>query len=465
LASVAEQSLSGLAAIAGEENVVSDPSVCAAYAVDGSAPRWVVYPHRAEITAATLQYAAARELAVIPCRNATKLATGNPPRRYDIALCLKELNQVRHYEPDDLTVSVEPGIELGEFERLLGQRQLWIPLDPPGGFRASIGGVVTTNSAGSLRLKYGAPRDMVVGMKIATTSGKIIKTGGRVVKNVAGYDLAKLMIGSYGTLGIIVEINFKLYPVPARRATWTFQVSTLDAARDFRRRILNSPLSPMRMVLLDPGALAIARAEMRESGFEIWLEFGGSERVINRSIETVQDISKACGITAGALEDSRAEAGWNGISDFRTAAGSCPEPVILKANLPISATEDFLEFAQKEARKTGLPLACFCQNGVGIVHVCLLSQDPFTGRSAVPPPEDGTGGEGRTGDIATLVARLRQAAAGTGGSLVIVRGPTDLKKQIDVWGGPGDGFDLMRKLKELWDPKGILSPGRFVGGL
>jgi glycolate oxidase FAD binding subunit len=441
LASVAERSLNGLTAIIGEESINSEPSVCAAYAIDGCAPQWVVCPRTAEAAAATLHYAAERDLKVVPCCNATQLSTGNLPRRYDIALSLREMNQVRACEPDDLTASVEPGVRLNVFQQLLSRHKLWLPLDPSGSAQASVGGVVATNNAGPLRLRYGAPRDMVVGMKIATTSGKIIKAGGRVVKNVAGYDLCKLMIGSYGTLGVIVEINFKLYPAPARRATWSFRTATLEAAREFRRKLLNSPLDPLRVVLLNPGGVAVARSEPETTGFEIWLEFGGSESVIRRSIKTVQEISKESGMEACPVGEGPAEAGWSGISDV----GAFASQVILKAALPISVVEDFVGWAQEEG-KTHLPLACVCQNGVGIVHVCFPAQ-------------------GLVSLSADLAAKVRKAAIARGGSLLIVRCPSEMKKQIDVWGPAGDGSELMRKLKDVWDPKGTLAPGRFVGGL
>jgi glycolate oxidase FAD binding subunit len=446
LASVVEQSLHELAGLVGEDSIIADPSVCAAYAIDGYAPQWVVSPRCAEATAVTLRYAAERDLAIVPSSNATKLSTGNPPHRYDIALSLKTMNQVRACEPDDLTACVDPGIELSAFQRFLRPHRLWLPLDPPGNARASIGGIVATNSAGPLRLRYGALRDMVVGMKIATTAGKVIKTGGRVVKNVAGYDLAKLMIGSYGTLGVIVEINFKLYPMPAQRATWVLRVATLDAARDFRSKLLNSPLDPMRMVLLDSGGVALARAEADAAGFEIWLEFGGSEPVLLRSMKTLQEISKALGLAACAIEDGLAEAAWNRISDFGSASSTQPGQVMLKAALPIGAAEEFVAWAREQAGRAGSPLACVCQNGVGIVHVALLPQEPIA-------------------SLPDLVTTLRNAAIGKGGSLVIVRCPSDMKKRTDVWGPPGGDFALMRKLKQVWDPKGTLSPGRFLGGL
>ena len=138
-----------------------------------------------------LHYASEHHLAVIPRGNGTKISMGNPPRRYDVALSLAELNRIIHYEPADLTISVESGMNFGEIQNLAGRSGLWLPLDPRGGAESSIGGIIAANAAGPLRQGFGGPRDMVLGLKIATTDGKVVKTGGRVVKNVAGYDLGK----------------------------------------------------------------------------------------------------------------------------------------------------------------------------------------------------------------------------------------------------------------------------------
>ncbi|MBI1940255.1 MAG: FAD-binding oxidoreductase, partial [Acidobacteria bacterium] len=389
-------------------------------------------------------------LAVIPCRNATKLDVGNPPRRYDIALCLKEMNRVWHYEPADLTVSVEPGMKFGDFLHYVGRHGLWLPLDPAGGARASLGGIVATNSTGPLRLLYGAPRDMVIGMKIATTEGKVVKTGGRVVKNVAGYDLAKLLIGSYGTLGVIVEVSFKLFPLPVQRGTFVIPVGTLGIGRDIRRRILHSPLEPMRMVLLDAAAATLVRKETslaaeKAKEPEIWIEFGGSQRVLERCARELGELGRAAGAPARQLEVGNADALWARISDFRDGLlKDHPQAVILKAILPDTATEEFLSRAQQEAESERIQTACISQLGVGIVHLGLRGESP---------------------SMPALIGRLRGAAEGLGGKLVVETCAAEFKNQLDVWGATGDAFGIMSKLKAAWDPKGILSPGRFVGGL
>lgn len=428
----------------------------AAYAVDGITPETVLYPASAEEVAQALHEAAEQRLAVIPCRNGTKLQTGNIPRRYDVALCLKQMNSVWHYEPADLTASVEPGMKLGDFEYLLSRHGLWLPVDPPGGMKSSLGGIAATNAAGPLRMRYGAPRDFIIGMKIATTSGEVVKTGGRVVKNVAGYDLARLLTGSYGTLGVIVELSVKLFPLPRSRTSQRAEVS-LSAARELRRRILASPLQPMRMVLLNAGAAAfVLGGDLREAEHtaaqnathaEIWLEFGGSEKVIERSLKDLGALAAAEGIAFQALDQTEAEAGWNRLADMTNALAQAePSLVALNAALPIAECENFLELAAAEAGRIGARLFCTCQSGVGIVKSWLVAGEP---PAAVLP----------------VIGRLRGAATERGGALVIERCPVALKREVDVWGPAGDAASLMRKLKATWDPRETLSPGRFVEGL
>src|SRR5215472_548971 len=249
-----EEIQADFASIVGDSHASAEPEACAVFAVDGVAPRCVVYPPCAEEVAEVLKCASSHGLAVIPVRNGTKLATGAPPRQYDVALSLKDMNQVWYYEPDDLVVSVEPGLKFGDLQHFLARHNLWVPLDPAAGERASVGGILAANSTGPLRLRYGGPRDLVLGMKIVTAEGTIVKTGGRVVKNVAGYDLAKLLIGSYGTLGVIVEASLKLHPQVGGRATWVIEPATLAAAREFRRALLRSPLTPLRVVVMNAPA-------------------------------------------------------------------------------------------------------------------------------------------------------------------------------------------------------------------
>lgn len=451
MTSTLQSALSGLASLVGAARAATDPATCVSLAIDGVTPRCVLYPSSAEQVAAALQYAAEHDLAVIPCRNATKLGVGNVPRRYDVALSLKEMNRVRHYEAADLTVTAETGMTLGDFQDSIARDRLWLPLDPPGAARASLGGILATNASGPLRLLYGAPRDMVLGMKIATTEGKVIKTGGRVVKNVAGYDLAKLLVGSYGTLGVIVEASFKLFPLPSERATFALSTGALSIARDLRRRILQSPLQPMRVVLLNPLAATLVLAgtllarEVAEP--EIWVEVGGSARVIERCARELDELGRAAGAPPRRLESAEGPPCWLRISDLRGwIPDTFPGAVILKVALPDAASEEFLSRASQEAENDKVRLASFAQLGVGILHLCLLKTESAA-------------------KLIALIRRLRVAAQDLGGALMLERCHWDIKSRVDVWGPTGDDFSLMGKVKAAWDPKRILAPGRFVGRL
>jgi glycolate oxidase FAD binding subunit len=437
-----------LAALLGPSQVLVDPTACATLAVDGKVPDCAVAPATAEQVAAVLHYASKHHLALIPYGNGTKLSIGNPPRRYDVALLLRELKRISHYEPADLTISVEAGMTFGEFRDLVGRSGLWLPLDPSGGAESSLGGIIAANAAGPLRQGFGGPRDMVLGLKIATTDGKVVKTGGRVVKNVAGYDLGKLLTGSFGTLGVIVEASLKLFPKPPERATFTLRAGTLGIARDLRRSILRSPLEALRLVLLDSTAVAllddsIPAPERPEA--ELWIELGGSHRVIERCMLELRQLASAVGTTLVRREG--AEEAWGHVSNLaRWLPPRYRDVTVLKAALPLVASEEFLSRAQQEAESERIALASFAQVGVGIVHLCAL--------------------QGALGaSFAGWVARLRQAAIDLGGTLVIEHCPADLKLSVDVWGACGDDLEAMRKMKAAWDPQEVLSPGRFLGGI
>jgi len=439
-----------LAVMVGESHVVSEPKACAAMAIGGKVPQYIVDPPTPESVAAVLKFAADRDLAVIPRGNGTKLSIGATPRRYDLALSLKELNHVRHFEPADLTTSVEAGMKLGDFQESLKGAGLWLPLDPPGGARASIGGILAANSAGPLRLRFGSPRDMVLGMTVATTEGKLIKSGGRVVKNVAGYDLCKLLVGSYGTLGVIVEASFKLFPRPATCLTLVLEPGTLGLARDLRRQILSSPLEPQRMVLFDSEAASLLRKGPPPGGapgLELWIGVAGSPKILARHARELAEMGQSMGVPSRQLNEQAAEDCWVRLSAYEQLfAESFPDVMVLKASLPIANSEEFLSFAQQTAEGDEVKMASFAQVGVGIVHL------GFWGA--------------RLGTAAhRLVTNTRRAAANLGGALVVEQYPNGLNAEPDVWGPQGDHLEAMRRLKAAWDPKGVLSPGRFVGGI
>jgi glycolate dehydrogenase FAD-binding subunit len=440
-----------LAAIVGAARVVADDEACAVFSVDGQKPKLVVYPSSAEQVAQALCYAARERLAVIPSRNTTKLAMGNPPREYDVALSLKEMNRVWHYEPDDLTISVEPGMKLGDFQHFVGRHNLWLPLNPPGGTSASMGGIVATNATGSYRCHYGAPRDMVLGMKIATTEGKVIKAGGRVVKNVAGYDLTKLLIGSCGTLGVIVEMSFKLFPRPAEFGNFVLTAATWEKAREIRRALQQSPIRPLRAVLLDTSYMEfLKKAESHRvwsGGCEVWVEVGGTKRVIERCSAELNKVAAHAGETMRPQEwENTSDRVWWRVDEPHPDVRANPLDWLLKVSLPAAALEEYLIRANRELRRPEHFWTCWAEPLGGIVRLWLHPE----------PVENG---------IEEAALGLRRLAGELGGALLVEIAPAAGKDRVDAWGAVGDDFQIMRKLKDAWDPNHILSPGRFVGRL
>lgn len=451
MAAVAEAVLNEFASIVGEAQMTTEAVVRERFAIEGKAPGCVAYPSSAEQVARTLLCAADHDLAVIACGGATGLGIGNPPARYDIALCMGNLNGVQFYEPSDLTAGIGAGMKLKDLRNLLKPDGLWLPLDPSGSEHATLGGILATNASGPLRHFYGAPRDMVVGMQVATTEGKLIKTGGRVVKNVAGYDLGKLLIGSYGTLGVITEVNLKLFPLPAERGTFVISVGDLGMARDLRRKILASPVDLLRMVLLDAEAVGIIDSACsfgsgnREP--ELWLEAGGFHSVIERTWNELDKLGRAAGARVCERDEESSHRAWRVISDFSNwLASTYPGAVVMRCTIPIARNEEFLSLAQQEAQNENVRTASVALSGAGIIYFGLL----------------GSSNADRTAD---LISHFRKSAEKAGGALILISAGTDVKRKVDGWGVPATGLDLMRKMKAAWDPAGILAPGRFVGSI
>jgi len=192
----------------GASQVIADPAVCSEYGVDEIAPTVIAKPSSAEQAAEIVRFAALEKLALIPCGNRTKLGIGMPPSRYDLALDMTGLNQIVHYDPGDLTLSVDAGTNFNEFAVPLYNQKQFLPLSVPFYFESTIGGIIASGVDSSLRHSYGTARDFLIGAEFVDGTGRFCKSGGRVVKNVSGYDLHKLMIGALGTLGGLVLLFF-----------------------------------------------------------------------------------------------------------------------------------------------------------------------------------------------------------------------------------------------------------------
>ncbi len=439
-----------LSQIAGREAVRADAASCARFTVDGFTPAAVVEPKSVEQVCEIVRWARAERAALLPVGSGNLLGIGAIPARLDAALSLARLDALLRYDPGDLTFSVQAGMPLARLQESLAEQNQFLPVNPPGGAAACLGGLVATNASGPWRYAYGSWRDFIVGMRVVTGTGKAVKTGGRVVKNVAGYDLSKLLIGSLGTLGIIVELNFKAFPRPAGRATWVAGFADLRAALALRSAVVHSALQPMAIELLDASAARLLKLPnpLLATPWTLAVEAGGSPAVLARYDAELAQRARTAGAVSFERLTTEPDSFWARVADFARAAGSAA--TVLKASLLLSKMEGFLLRAHAIARNQALETATVARAGSGIVYLALLAE-PGASRSLE--------------SAANAIDELRECAGELGGRLVVERAPTDVKRRVTVWGDAGEAFALMQGLKREFDPDGILNPGRFVGGL
>ena len=394
------------------------PDESQAFAVDDMDPQIVVEPGSYEEVAAIMRHANGAGLAVIPLGGGTKRHIGNLPARYDIALSLSRLDEVVEHEPADLTVTCQAGIAVPELKRRLREHGQRVPFDVTAG-QPSVGGSLAANSNGPSRFAYGALRDFTIGMRVVTADGHITRAGGKVVKNVAGYDLCKLYIGSLGTLGVIVEATFKVMPAARRERAIRFRLHAPEdgcglAVESCRR------------------GLAFSHVELSSAG-------GGHE--VGWFLEIVLAGSQ------GAVDRSEKE-----------LLGLAPR---FKAHL---ATSD----AAKETLGAGESIddQLLCRLSVLPSRLAALTRDVERTRSPriIADPVSGVlSASWQAVDESNVVERARTIAAKYSATCFVERCSPELKRRIDVFGDPPPAFELMRRVKHQFDPKGILSPGRFVG--
>jgi glycolate oxidase FAD binding subunit len=254
----ANQLASVLKGMVGESNVIQDPDRLRAYAVDGLAPQAIVCPGSAAEISGLFLYANTEKLAIVPRGSGTKMAAGGIPPRIDLVLSTVRLNRIVDYDIANLSLTAEAGLTLADVQkRLAGENKgYFLPLDPPYSEKATLGGVIAANASGPKRYIYGTARDLLLGLKAVTPTGDIVSFGGKTVKNVSGYDMTKLMIGSWGGLGVITEITTKLLPLPEASATVLISFATPAAAGLFIRKIIHSALLPSAVELLESKAAA-----------------------------------------------------------------------------------------------------------------------------------------------------------------------------------------------------------------
>jgi glycolate oxidase FAD binding subunit len=386
-------------------------------AVDGVQPALVARPGSTDEVAGVLRAAAVHGLAVVPRGHGTKLTWGRPPERADLVLDLARLAEVVDHAAGDLIVDVLAGTPLSAVqEAVAGAGQRLALDDPLGG--ATVGGALATNLSGPRRVLFGTARDLLIGVTVVRADGVVAKAGGRVVKNVAGYDLGKLLVGSLGTLAVVTRAVFRLHPLPAAQRLVTAPFTTPEQAQRLVQQVLHAQVVP--------AALEVG-----------WDGEGGEVGVLLEGIEAGVDgraTSTARLLGDGTTVHPQPPAGWGGLP-WAVRPGS----TALKATFALSGLARVLA----AARDAGVPLELRGSAGAGVLYGATSSG-----------PEA----------MRTLVDRLRPVCTELGGALVVVDAPAEVKAAVDVW-GPVPALELMRRVKEQFDPERRLAPGRFVGGL
>lgn len=417
-------------------------------AIDSRRPALALSPDSPDAVAAAVGIAAEHGAAVAPFGSGTKVDLGNPPQRYDLALRLHTLDRILEYEPADLTVTVQAGVRLSAVQRRLAADGQFLALDPPHAEAATIGGILATNASGPSRLLYGSARDLVLGMRFATADGELAKTGGKVVKNVVGYDLNKMHIGALGTLGVLVEVTFKVAPLPRQERTLWARFAGLAEAHGFSGRLSRSQLAPRAVELLD----AAAARQCGLPGDAPWLVLfhaAGSPATVARQVSDAAQWAQADGATGCGQLDGDAHADlWTAV---RALPGtSVPDGVRLKiATLPTEIVAVW-EVLERAARSAGASLTRLAHAGSGITYGLFGAQNSLGLDLAA---------------AATIVTASQSVVLPSGGSVVVESCPVALKRHLDVWGPTRDDFPIMQALKAQFDPQSLFNPGRFLGRL
>jgi glycolate oxidase FAD binding subunit len=449
--------LSRMAKVVGDSNATSDPAQIAAYQIDGRSPATVVHPGSSEEVVEIVKFAAREKLAIVPTGARTKLGIGMPPRQYDVALDMTRMDRIVAYDPGDLTLSVEPGIPLHKIASALAEHRQFLPLAVLFANRATVGGTIASGVDSPLRQIYGTARDFVLGMEFVTGDGIAAKSGGRVVKNVAGYDIHKMMIGALGTLGIITRINFRTFPVPRAVRTFVATFRGPTAALELRHAIAKSVLRPQSVEILAATGSSTAEFGRRAAiSFEnnrwsVVASFAGHDQVLDRDRRDLQALAQ--GMDRSSLEsftELRAEVAENANRHIAGLPGAILEHSPAAAIFKTSALPTDLAGLAAGIQSIEIPWLVMMR-GLGITYLALLPPDCSEGSLRVLKQE-----------CARIFDLLRKAPRGRS---VLLWCPPELKSEINIWGAPPGDLSLMQKLKGVFDPSGILSPGRFMGGL
>jgi glycolate oxidase FAD binding subunit len=415
----------------GARAIVSAENVRAAgphESIAGVQPQLVVAPGDEQELVRVLQLANSAGLAVAPRGGGTKLAWGNPPKRADVVLSTARLNRIVEHAWADLTVTVEAGCTIQALQNALAVHGQRLALDALWPDRATVGGVLSTNDSGGLRLRFGALRDLVIGITLALPDGTIAKSGGKVVKNVAGYDLPKLATGALGTLGVITRAVFRLHPAPKEVRTISFGTRDFTDAQRLLLAIQDSRLAH--------SALQVRCVENPAPHIDTLFEATEAGRAAQ--VEQLRAIAAPTPVTESAAGVWNARQAIYGNDESRNSES--PYAIAKISVLPTQIAEALSTLASECASAVRWSTVIQA-TGIGCIRL-----------------------QGDAERIGKVLSQLRASIEQAVGSLTIAHRHSTIPS-LDAWGATGDALPLMRTVKQQFDPAATLNPGRFVGGI
>ena len=437
-----------LQSVVGDEHLLTD-AAAAPYAMDDVLPSLVALPEDEAQVADVLRLADEHDATVFPRGGGSHLPLGATPERVDVVLSVERLRRQLAYEPGDMTTTVQAGMPLGHLQGVLGAQGQFVALDPPATAATTIGGVIATNASGPRRLLYGTARDLVLGISVVTADGNRTKAGGRVVKNVTGYDLTKLYIGSLGTLAVALELTFKVDPLPPAEATLGVAGAGQADILPVLTAFLRLPLRLNSLELLNTAAMAALQANsgvaVPMSPYLFLARLEGDAAVTAGQKERIAETLRGLSLSAPAVTQDWQPEEQQRLWSCLAAQAFLPDSVTAKVGLRINDLAAFC--ADIEALSTDPPWLLHAHAGNGIVSV----QIPV--------------GDGNEETLLVQIQSLDACVARLNGHRVIERAPVAVKRRCEVWGPVGDNFAVMQALKASYDPKRRLNPGRFIGGL
>jgi glycolate oxidase FAD binding subunit len=429
------------------------------FAIAGLLPSAVVRPASAEEVTQVVQFALKENLSLIPCGSRSKLEIGAPPSRYDVAVDTTSLQSIAHYDAGDLTLAVDAGLPLRRLTEILAEKNQFLPLAVPCFESCTVAGVVASGIDSSLRLQYGTARDFLIGAEFVDGAGKLCKSGGRVVKNVTGYDLHKLLVGSLGTLGIITRLNFRTFPLPESSRGHLASFASVEDALSYCKIVNAAGLPLANVELLSPEVASIIAAILKRTDLSlshfaesdkwyVYVAFEGHESVLRRIAEELEKHAREGRAQTHELLEQTADETLGGMlrEAYEWLRWSAPQVALVRIVVPTALANDLAEFA-RIAQTNSLQHALLVR-AEGVLYLALMASNSDEAALAA---------------LRNAVRDIFLAAREKKGHAKLLHAPVTITAFAAEPAPHGLALSVEKRVRQAFDPHNIFAPGRIVG--